>query len=313
MARPRVTVVGAGQVGATTAQRIGEAELADVTLLDIVEGMPQGKALDLQESTPILEVDIAFRGSNLLADMKGSRLVVVTAGVPRKPGMSRDDLMVTNARIVGGIAEAIARYAADAMVIVVSNPLDIMTWLTWDRTGLPRNRVIGMAGVLDSARFSSFIAQELNVSVKDVRAMVLGGHGDTMVPLPRLTTVAGIPVTEMIPPPRLAQLIQRTRDAGAEIVNLLKSGSAFYGPSMAILAMVEAVLRDQKRILPACARLEGEFGLKDVFTGVPVKLGADGMEGVIDLRLTDEEQAALQSSAENVRANWDTLKRLVGD
>lgn len=312
MSRAKVTVVGAGNVGATTAQRIGEAELADVTLIDIVEGMPQGKSLDLAETAPVLGVDAAFAGSNDLAAMRGSRVVVITAGLPRKPGMTREDLLQKNAAIVGGIADAVRLHAPEAVVIVVSNPLDVMTWLTWRKTGFPKSRVIGMAGVLDSARMSAFIAMELGVSVKDIRAMVLGGHGDTMVPMPRFTTVAGVPVTELIAPDRLAQIVQRTRDGGAEIVALLKTGSAFYAPSASAVAMVAAVLRDEKRILPSCVLLEGEYGLSGVFVGVPAKLGAAGLEGVVNLNLLPEESLALRKSADSVRSNCDLLAKLIG-
>ncbi len=312
MAREKVTVVGAGNVGATTAQRIGEAELADVALIDIVEGMPQGKALDLAETAPVLGADAAYEGANDLAAMRGSRVVVITAGLPRKPGMSREDLLQKNAAIVGGIAEAVRQHAPEAVVIVVSNPLDVMTWLTWRKTGFPKSRVIGMAGVLDSARMSAFIAMELGLSVKDIRAMVLGGHGDTMVPLPRFTTVAGVPVTELIPNDRLARIVQRTRDGGAEIVALLKTGSAFYAPSASAVAMVAAVLRDEKRVLPACVLLEGEFGLRDVFVGVPTRLGAGGVEGVLSFKLLPEESQALHRSAESVRSNCELLARLIG-
>ena len=307
MSRAKVTIVGAGQVGATTAQRICESELADVVLIDIVEGLPQGKALDLAEAAPLLGADVSLSGSNDLAAMAGSDLVVVTAGLPRKPGMSRDDLLRKNADIVGGVAEAIACHAPEATVIIVSNPLDVMTWVTYRKAGLPRNHVLGMAGVLDSARFSAFIGRELGVSVKDIRAMVLGGHGDSMVPLPRYTTVSGVPVTDLIPEVRLAEIVQRTRDGGAEIVGLLKVGSAFYAPSASAVAMVAAVLRDEKRILPACVLLEGEYGLHDVFLGVPVKLGAAGVEEVIQLSLTPDEMAALRVSAEKVRTGCAAL------
>ena len=310
MSREKVTVVGAGQVGATTAQRIGEAELADVMLIDIVEGMPQGKALDLAEAAPVLGVDAEFSGSNDLAAMAGSRIVVVTAGMARKPGMSREDLLKKNSAIVGGIADAIKQHASEAIVILVSNPLDVMAWLTYQRTGFPKNRVMGMAGLLDSARFSAFISVELNVSVKDVRAMVLGGHGNSMVPLPRHTTVGGVPVTELIAEERLAEIVQRTRDGGAEIVGLLKVGSAFYAPSASVMAMVAAVLRDEKRILPGCALLEGEYGMENVFLGVPIKLGENGVEEVVELDLLPDEMAALRASAEKVRANCALLGNL---
>ena len=308
MARSKVTVVGAGNVGATTAQRIGEAELADVMLIDIVEGMPQGKALDLQETAPVLGVDVTFSGSNDLAAAAGSDIVVVTAGLPRKPGMSREDLLKKNAAIVGGIGETIGTHAPEAMVIVVSNPLDIMTWVMATKTSFPKNRVMGMAGVLDSARFAAFLGMELNVSVKDIRAMVLGGHGDSMVPLPRYTTVSGVPVTDLLPEDRLAELVQRTRNGGAEIVGLLRTGSAFYAPSASAVAMVAAILRDEKRILPACVRLEGEYGMDDVFLGVPAKLGENGVEEVIELKLLPDELDALRASAEKVRAGCRVLK-----
>ena len=311
MSRPLVTVVGAGQVGATTAQRIGEAGLADVTLIDIVEGLPQGKSLDLAEAAPILGADASFIGSNDLAAMRGSDVVVVTAGLARKPGMSREDLLQKNAAIVGGIADVIAEEAPEATVIVVSNPLDVMTWLTHRKTRFPKRRVMGMAGVLDSARFSAFIGMELGVSVKDIRAMVLGGHGDQMVPLPRFTTVAGVPVTELIPAKRLDEIVQRTRDGGAEIVALLKTGSAFYAPSAAAAAMVAAVLRDEKRVLPVCALLEGEYGLSGVFVGVPARLGRAGIEAIVELKLTEAESAALRRSAESVRSNCALLEKLL--
>jgi malate dehydrogenase len=301
MARPKVTVVGAGQVGATAAQRIAEAQLADVVLVDIVEGMPQGKALDLDQAAPVLGADAVVRGSNRVSDAEGSDVVVVTAGLPRKPGMTREDLLLKNAEIVGGVVDTVARVAPDAVLIVVSNPLDIMTQLAYARSGFPKQRVMGMAGVLDSARFSWFIAQELGVSVKDIRAMVLGGHGDMMVPLPRYTTVSGIPVTELIGPERLDALIKRTRDGGAEIVSLLKTGSAFYAPAASVLAMAASVLRDEKRILPAAALLEGEYGIRGVFCGVPVTIGAGGVERIIEVKLTDAEREALRDSAEKVR------------
>ena len=303
MPRPKITVVGAGHVGATTAQRLAEDELGDVILIDIVEGMPQGKALDLAEAAPVLGADALLSGHNDLSAMKGSDVVVVTAGLPRKPGMSREDLLKKNAEIVGGIAETVAEDAPDATVIVVSNPLDVMTWLMWRRTGFPKERVMGMAGVLDAARFSAFIGMELNVSVKDIRAMVLGGHGDSMVPLPRYTTVSGVPITELMASERISELVDRTRNGGAEIVGLLKSGSAFYAPAASAVSMVAAVLRDEKRILPVCTRLEGEYGLSDVFVGVPAKLGEAGVEAVVELALSPEEKAALQASAEKVKSN----------
>jgi len=278
-------------------------------LIDIIEGMPQGKALDLQESAPVLGVDACYAGSNNLADMAGSHVVVVTAGLARKPGMSREDLLQKNSQIVGGIADAIRRHAPRSFVVVVSNPLDVMTWLVWRKTGFPRARVMGMAGVLDAARFAAFIGMELGVSVKDIRAVVLGGHGDLMVPLPRFSTVAGVPVTELIPAKRLAEIVQRTRDGGAEIVALLKTGSAFYAPSAAAVAMVKAILRDEKRILPVCALLQGEYGLSDLLVGVPARLGADGVEAVIELTLLAEEADALRKSAQRVKSNCEWVEK----
>ena len=308
MSRPKVTVVGAGQVGATTAQRIAEAQLADAVLIDIVEGMPQGKALDLQEAAPVLGVDVRFSGSNDLSAMRGSDVVVVTAGLTRKPGMSREDLARKNAEIVGGIARQIPIHAADAIIILVSNPLDIMTWLTYKITGFPKSRVMGMAGVLDSARFSAFIAMELGVSVKDICAMVLGSHGDLMVPVPRYTTVSGIPVTELISAERIAELVERTKKGGSEIVGLLKTGSAFYAPSASVAAMVSAILRDERRVLPTCAFLEGEFGLSDVFLGVPAKLGRTGVEAILQPRLTPDELEHLRHCAEKVKAGFRSIE-----
>ena len=307
MPRSKVTVIGAGNVGATTAQRIGEAELADVTLIDIVEGMPQGKALDLAEAAPVLGVDARFTGSNDLSAAAGSRVVVITAGLARKPGMSRDDLLKNNAEIVGGVADGIKKHAPDAIVIVVSNPLDVMTWVAWKKTGFDKRRVMGMAGVLDSSRFAAFLAAELDVSVKDIRAMVLGGHGDSRVPLARYSTVSGVPVTELLPCDRIAELVERTRKGGAEIVGLLKTGSAFYAPSASAVTMVSAVLRDEKRILPTCALLQGEYGIDGVFVGVPAKLGESGVEQILELSLEDAELAALRISAGNVKANCEAL------
>ena len=305
--RPKVAVIGAGNVGATTAQRIAEAQLADVALIDIIEGMPQGKALDLAEAAPVLGADAALAGSNDLADVAGSDVVVITAGLPRKPGMSRDDLLKKNAAIVGGVVDAVKQHAPDSILVIVSNPLDVMTYLAWKRSGFPRERVVGMAGVLDSARFACFIAEELGVSTKDIRAMVLGGHGDSMVPLPRYTCVSGIPVTDLIAADRLEALIERTRNGGAEIVSLLKTGSAFYAPSASVAAMVAAILKDEKRILPACVVLQGEYGLNDLCAGVPVKLGAGGVQQIVELQLREEELAALRNSAEKVRAGVQTL------
>ena len=310
MSRRKVSVFGAGHVGATVAQRIIEKELADVVLLDIVEGLPQGKALDMAEAAPVEGYDAKIVGSNNNTDIAGSDLVVHTAGVARKPGMSRDDLLAINARIVGGIADDIRKHAPDAVVIVVTNPLDVMTHLTLERTGFEPSRVMGMAGVLDSARFRAFIAMELGVSVKDVEAMVLGGHGDSMVPLPRYANVGGVPICALIPEDRIAALIERTRKGGAEIVGLLKTGSAYYAPSASVVAMAASILRDEHRILPACVRLDGQYGIDGVFAGVPVVLGQGGVEQIVELELTADELAALRASAEHVRETIERLKSL---
>jgi len=310
MAKPKVAVFGAGNVGASVAQRIVEKELADVVLLDVVEGLPQGKALDMAEAAPVEGYDAKIVGSNNPTDAAGADLVVITAGIARKPGMSRDDLLATNAKVVGGIADAVARHAPDAIVVVVTNPLDVMTWLVFERTGFPPERVMGMAGVLDSARFRTFIAMELGVSVKDVEAMVLGGHGDSMVPLPRYATVGGVPLAALLPQERIETLIQRTRNGGAEIVALLKTGSAYYAPSSAVVAMVASILRDERRVLPACVRLNGEYGIRDTFAGVPVVLGQGGVEMIVELELRPEELQALQTSASEVRAVYERLKTL---
>ncbi|MDQ7780574.1 MAG: malate dehydrogenase [Planctomycetota bacterium] len=308
MSRPLIGVVGAGFVGATAAQRIVEKELGDLILADIIEGMPQGKALDLAQTGPVEGYDARSKGSSTVDDLKGCDLIVMTAGLPRKPGMTREDLLEKNAAIVGGVADKIKANSPNAIVIVVSNPLDVMTQLMLRRTGFPKNRVIGMAGVLDAARFAHFIAEKLDCSIKDVRTMVLGGHGDTMVPLPRYTTVSSIPVSELIPAAELDKLIKRTRDGGAEIVSLLKTGSAYYAPSAAAVAMAESILLDQKRILPCCVMLEGEYGIKGVCVGVPVKLGARGVEQIIELKLNSDELAPLKASAEKVREGTNYLK-----
>ncbi len=299
--RRRVTVIGAGNVGSTTAQRIIETGLADVVLVDIVEGMPQGKALDLAEAAPVVGYDVKVTGTNDYADTAGSKIIVVTSGLARQPGMSRDDLVAKNAAIVGSVVRQAVAVSPEAIIIVVTNPLDAMCHVAMRASGFPRERVIGMAGVLDSARFRHFIADELNVSVRDVRAFVLGGHGDTMVPLPRHSTVGGVPVTELLPAERVAQIIERTRNGGAEVVALLKTGSAFYAPAAAIVEMVEAILLDRRRILPCAAYLEGEYGIDGLFVGVPVILGNAGMEKVIEISLTDEEQGQLAHSAAAVR------------
>jgi len=299
--RPKVTIVGAGNVGATVAQSIIEKELADVVMVDIIEGLPQGKGLDLLEATPIQGCDVEVLGSNSYQETQNSEIVVITAGLARKPGMSREDLLLKNAEIVGGVVEQAVSYSPNAILIVVSNPLDAMTQLALKKSGFPRHRVMGMAGVLDSARFRTFIARELGVSVENVHALVLGGHGDTMVPLPRYSTVAGIPITELLPPERIEALIHRTREGGAEIVSLLKTGSAFYAPGAAVVEMVEAILKDKHKILPCCVYLDGEYGIKGLCVGVPVKLGRRGVEEIFTIRLTPEEQEALKRSAEAVR------------
>jgi malate dehydrogenase len=301
MARSKVTVIGAGNVGATTAQRIAEAGLADVVLVDIVEGLPQGKGLDLAEAAPVVGHDAAVMGTNDYADTAGSDIVVVTSGLARQPGMSRDDLMAKNAGIVKAVVEQAVKHSPNAILIVVTNPLDAMCHVAMQASGFPRERVIGMAGVLDSARFRTFIARELGVSVADTHAFVLGGHGDTMVPLPRYSTVAGIPITELLPPERVQALVERTANGGAEIVALLKTGSAFYAPAAATFEMVESILLDRKRVLPCATYLRGEYGVDGLFVGVPVVLGAGGMERVIEIKLSADEQAAFGRSADAVR------------
>ncbi|NVM56502.1 MAG: malate dehydrogenase [Desulfobacterales bacterium] len=306
----KVTVIGAGNVGATAAQRLAEKELADVVLIDIIAGLPQGKALDLQEAAPIEKHDARLTGSNSYEDSKGSDIVIVTAGVPRKPGMSRDDLLATNAKIVKSVVDQIVPLSPEAILIIVSNPLDAMCHVALEASGFPKNRVVGMAGVLDSARFRAFIAMELNVSVENTLAFVLGGHGDTMVPLPRYSTVAGIPITELMPQERVDALVERTRKGGSEIVGLLKTGSAYYAPASAAAEMAEAILKDKKKILPCAAYLEGEYGIRDLFIGVPVKLGSRGVEEIIQVALTEKEHAALQRSAESVRDLVETLKTM---
>jgi malate dehydrogenase len=298
----KITVVGAGNVGATTAQRLAEAELArEIVLVDIAGDMPRGKALDLWESAPIYGYDTRLFGTNGYEETAGSDLCVVTAGLARRPGMSRDDLLAKNAEIVKGVAQEIRDRSPDAIVVVVSNPLDAMAYVTLKVTGFPRERVVGMAGVLDSARFRSFIALELDVSVEDTHAFVLGGHGDSMLPLPRYSTVAGIPLPALLSAARIEALVERTRKGGGEIVQLLGSGSAYYAPSAAVAEMVESIVKDKKRILPCAAYLEGEYGLEGVFVGVPVKLGRRGIEQIVEIELQPEERAALERSAEEVR------------
>jgi malate dehydrogenase len=299
--RNKVTIVGSGNVGATTAHWIASKELADVVLIDIVEGVPQGKGLDLLEAMPIEKRDSNIIGSNDYADTANSDIVVITAGIPRKPGMSRDDLLNTNHKIMNDVVGKVVHHSPNCILIIVSNPLDAMAQAAYKMSGFPRERVIGMAGILDSARFRTFIALELNVSVENVTAFVLGGHGDTMVPLPRYSTVAGIPITELIPKDRLEAIVQRTRDGGAEIVKHLKTGSAYYAPSAAATEMVEAILKDKKKILPCAAYLNGEYGIHGLFVGVPVKLGAKGIEQIIEIKLTPDEKAALDKSAAAVK------------
>jgi len=311
--RRKVTVVGAGNVGATAAMRIAEKDLADVVIVDILDGVPAGKALDLMEAAPIEKHDAKILGvTSEYAEAKGSDIVIITAGIPRKPGMSRDDLLSTNMGIMQSVVREISAAAPDAVLIIVSNPLDAMCHVAFDTSGFPKNRVIGMAGVLDSARFRTFIAMELNVSVENITAFVLGGHGDTMVPLPRYSTVAGIPITELIPGDRLEALVERTRNGGAEIVGLLKTGSAYYAPASAAVEMAEAILKDKKKILPCAVYLEGEYDIHNLFIGVPVKLGKDGVEEVIQITLLDEEKKALLHSAQAVQNLVDDMKRLAG-
>jgi len=299
--RKKVSIVGAGNVGATAAHWIASKELADVVLIDVVEGIPQGKALDLLEAMPIEKRDVSVVGAKDYAATANSDIVVITAGIPRKPGMSRDDLLHTNFKIMSDVVQKVVAQSPESILIIVSNPLDAMAQAAFRQAGFNRERVIGMAGVLDSARFRTFIAAELNVSVENVTAFVLGGHGDTMVPLARYSTVAGIPITELIPADRLESIIQRTRDGGAEIVKYLKTGSAYYAPSAAATEMVEAILKDKKKILPCAAYLQGEYGIDGYYIGVPCKLGAAGLEKIIEIKLTAEEDAALKKSAEAVK------------
>jgi malate dehydrogenase len=297
----KIAVIGAGNVGASAALYLAEANVADIVLLDVVEGMPQGKALDLTEAGPVRGYNSRLSGSNDYKDMKGCDLVVVTAGVARTPGMSREDLLSKNSGILDKVVEGIMNNCPEALILVVSNPLDIMTYHTLKKSGLAKNRVFGQAGVLDATRFRSFVAMELGVALTDTQAMVMGGHGDTMVPLPRYTTVSGIPIAELMPAQRVKALIERTRKGGGEIVQLLKSGSAYYAPAAAVVDMVKAVIRDEKKLLPASVLLEGQYGLKDICIGVPVILGAGGVEKVIELELNEEELAALHNSAETYR------------
>ncbi len=315
MARKKIALIGSGQIGGVFVQLAAERELGDIVLFDILEGVPQGKALDIMEAAPVAGHDMQLQGTNNYEDIKGSDLVVVTAGLARKPGMSRDDLITTNSKIMRSVASAIREYAPDACVIIISNPLDVMVTLCHKITGFPKNRVMGMAGVLDSARFATFVAKELQVSVKDVHALVLGGHGDDMVPLTRFANVSGIPVMYLLEKKYgtarakevMSDIVKRTRYAGGEIVGLLKTGSAFYSPATSALAMAEAVLKNQNRVLPVCALLEGEYGVHGYFVGVPCVIGAHGVEQIIELELTPEEQAMFDESASHVKALVDNL------
>ena len=307
--RSKVTVVGAGNVGATTALRISQLGYADVVLVDVIEDLPQGKGLDMLEAGPVLGTDANITGSNGYEESADSDVVVITAGIARRPGMSRDDLLLTNMKITSSVTEQVVKFSPNCIIIAVTNPLDAMVQNVYETSGFPRSRVFGMAGILDTARFRTFIAQELDVSVEDVQALVLGGHGDDMVPLVRYTSVGGIPLTELMAEEKVDQLVRRTRQGGGEIVALLKEGSAFYAPSAAITQMVEAVLLDKKRILPCCAYLEGEFGINGLCVGVPVKLGAGGMEKVIEFALTEDERLALEHSAASVQELVDVMRK----
>ncbi len=307
----KVTVVGSGFVGATVAQHVAEQDLADVVVIDVIEGKPQGNALDLMEAAPILGHDRKLIGANDYKDTRDSDIVVITAGIARKPGMSREDLLKINAKIVQEVSRETIKYSPEATYIVVTNPLDVMTYLCWQTTKLPSERVIGMAGVLDSARFQTFIGMELKMSVQDVRAMVLGGHGDLMVPLPRYSTVNGVPITELMSPDRIEALCKRTRDGGAEIVGLLKTGSAYYAPGASAALMVESILKDKNRLLPCAVYADGHYGLKDVYVGLPAVLGAGGVKRVVDLHLSKEEAAALSASADSIKQNIDMMNQLL--
>ncbi len=313
MPRPQVTVVGAGNVGASVAQRVAEASLADVVLIDIVDGLPQGKALDLAEAAPVVGHDMKITGTNDYADTSGSDIVVVTSGLARQPGMSRDDLLSKNAGIVRSVVQQAISNSPDAILIVVTNPLDAMCHIALEASGLPPNKVIGMAGVLDSARFRTFIAQELGVSVSSTHAFVLGGHGDTMVPLPRYSTAGGVPITELMDAGRIEQLVTRTRNGGAEIVALLKTGSAYYAPAASVTQMVDSILNDRNMILPCAAYLQGQYGVDGLFVGVPVKLGRGGITEVVEIELADDERAAFNRSADSVRELVDAMSRLASD
>lgn len=308
MKRKKISIIGAGFVGATAAHWAAEKELGDVVLVDILEGIPQGKALDLFEASPIEGFDARVIGSNGYGETKDSDVVIITSGVPRKPGMSREDLLEINKKIIESVVKEVVEKSPQAILIMVTNPLDTMTYLAFKRSKLPKQRVMGMAGILDTARFKAFIAIELGVSVEDIQALLLGGHGDEMVPLPRYTTISGIPLSQLLSKETIDRLVDRTRKGGGEIVNLLKTGSAFYAPSAAAIQMTEAILKDKKRILPCCVYLDGEFGLKDICFGVPVKLGAGGAESIIELQLTEEEKSLVAKSAESVKKSIMELK-----
>ena len=318
MARRKIALIGAGMIGGTLAHLVGLKELGDVVIFDIVEGLPQGKALDIAESSPVEGFDAKLKGTNEYADIAGADVVIVTAGVPRKPGMSRDDLLEINLKVMAQVGAGISKYAPDAFVICITNPLDVMVWALQRYSGLPTERVVGMAGVLDSARFRYFIAEELNVSVKDVTAFVLGGHGDTMVPLPRYSTVAGIPLPDLakmgwITEQRIEEIVQRVRDGGAEIVGLLKTGSAYYAPASSAIAMAESYLKDYRRILPCAAYVNGPYGVQGLYVGVPVIIGANGVEKIVEIELNDEEKAAFAKSVEHVERLIEAAKSIAPD
>lgn len=310
MKRKKITIVGAGNVGATCAHWAAAKELGDIVLIDVVEGIPQGKALDLMEAAPVEGFDAIITGTNNYEDTKDSDVVVITAGIARKPGMSRDDLLATNCKIVQSVTEQVVKYSPNAYIIVVTNPLDVMTYVALKTSGFPPNRVFGMSGVLDSARFRTFVALELGISFEDVTTFVMGGHGDDMVPLVRYTYAGGIPIEKLIPAERIAAMVERTRKGGAEIVNYLKTGSAFYAPGASVVQMVEAVLKDKKRILPVAAYLQGEYGYHDIYLGVPAIIGGGGVEKVLEIELTPEEKAALDKSANSVRKLMEVLPQL---
>ncbi len=312
MGRKKITIVGAGNVGATAAHWAAIKELGDVVLMDIIEGMPQGKALDLMEAGPMEGFDANVIGTNGYEETKNSDVVIITSGIARKPGMSREDLLKINAGIVGSVTEQIVKNSPKCIIIVVSNPLDTMTYLTYKVSKFPKNRVIGQAGALDSSRFQSFLGMELKMSVEDIKVMLLGGHGDDMVPMPRFSTINGIPVTELLPKDKIDKIVDRTRKAGGEIVALLKTGSAFYSPSLGAVLMAEAILKDKKRIIPSCVYLEGEYGLKDICFGVPTVLGANGIEKIIELKLNDEEKAMMKKSADSVAKTIAEMKAIMG-